>query len=133
MLDLFLFGQGFEPGLCGIGIVRQQDDEPGHFLIAVGADLLINLLDQTGQVFGDLACEDVDHRAAAVASSIAQSFAGIWSGDVPDVKGGGPLADLQPRLDFLRSDGHPGGGHQQNCGRDQQTSHGMVPFVKENY
>ena len=44
-----------------LAFLGRQDDEALE--LAVLADLLVNLLDQTGQGLGGLAGEDADHRA----------------------------------------------------------------------
>ena len=50
MLDTMLLFESNQFGFRRVGIIRQENHESGHVLVFVFCDLLVNLLDQTGQV-----------------------------------------------------------------------------------
>lgn len=117
----FFLGDFFELGFVLVRIVRQQRHERGHFLVAVLADDTVNLLDERDDFWGHLAGEDVDHRTITELAAIAQRRAFAGAGDVLDVVGGRPVADLQAGLQFGRDQRSGEHRARHKCHRQNST------------
>ncbi len=101
LLCHFLQGSGHV-----IGIVAQENDECMFFVFASiigGIDERIDLPDQTGQVGGRRASEDIDDRPIAECSSVTEGFALSGTCDIGHTVGPCLSADRNTGLDF-RSD-----------------------------
>src|SRR5262249_38326254 len=80
--------------LFGFLVVRKQNDESTHLLVALG-DFGVKFLDQTGQGVVDLACEDHGDRPSAVLSDQALFLAvPAWIVSIADLHAMERHADL---------------------------------------
>src|SRR5262249_50622296 len=125
-----------DPGLVGellqvlggpVTLVRQDDHEALE--PAVLADLLVDLLDQTGQGLGGLAGEDADHRSGTVPSAITERCALVRAGNVVHLEGVDALAHLQAGLDRVSREAgphHDDGNHHGGETRREAESHELL-------
>jgi hypothetical protein len=85
----------------------------------------VNLLDQTGQVVGDLAGKNIDHRTGTVASAIAERFALLRAGAILHEIVPGCVTRLQSGLQLCRC--HDTNRHnEQRDARDCKSIHGHI-------
>ena len=100
----------------------KDDNERLQLALLVLTNCCIDLLDQTGQVVRDRACENADRRTVAIASAIAEFFALERASDVLDVERRDTLSGTQPGFHiccFRNGRRHD----QQRSRRNQHTVH----------
>ena len=110
-----------------LALLGHDDDEALE--LAVLADLLVNLLDQTGQGLGGLAGEDADHRSGTVPSAIAEGLALVRAGDVVDIERVDGFAGLQAGLDGISREAgphHDDGDHHGGDALCEAESHRLL-------
>src|SRR5207253_709935 len=93
------------------------------------ADLLIDLLDQTGQGLGGLAGEDADHRSVAVPSPVTEGLTLVRAGDIVHIERADKVAGLQARLDSISREAGPhrdDGDHHRGEAQSESRSHGFL-------
>src|SRR5262249_7313636 len=96
VLDAILVRQLADVLAGPVRLTAEYDDEALELGVLV--DLLVDLLDQTGQGLGGLAREHADHRARSVPSAIAESLALVGAGDVVHVERVDETTGLQARF-----------------------------------
>ena len=116
VLDAGLLGQLLESFVRLVAVFGHDDDEALE--TSIFANLLIDLLDQTGQGLGGLAGENADHRSSAISSAVAESRALVRAGDILDVERGDGFTGLQARLDGISREAGPHDDDGDHHGRD---------------
>lgn len=112
VLDLFFVGQLLQL-LVQTFLIAEEDRKAAHARAAVLGGGGVDLFDQTGHRFADLAREDHCDRTVAVRSDQALLGAGELARYILRIKRRAPLADLRPRLEGLRGDQAAGEQHDR--------------------
>src|SRR5262249_36183060 len=104
-LEARFLGEGFEFFLHAL-VIGEGNNETAHAGGLVLAGFGVDLLDQTGQVVGDLACEDHRDGVVAVPSDLAELLAGRGTIAVQRMERSGELfIDLRTGFELRRGAG----------------------------